>query len=154
MAVIMDGKALAKEIREKLKLEVEKLKEKDIFPKLAVIMVGNDAASAVYVKNKSKACNEVGIEFEEFLLSEETRMEELLNLINELNLRKDIHGILLQSPIPKHLDIEKAFEAIDFRKDVDGFTAINVGKLALNKPTFISCTPHGVIKILEKYNIE
>ena len=154
MAIIMDGKALAKEIREKLKLEVEKLKENGIFPKLAVIMVGNDPASAVYVKNKSKACNEVGIEFEEFMLSEETSMEKLLNLINELNLRKDIHGILLQSPIPKHLDIQKAFEAIDYRKDVDGFTAINVGNLALNNPKFISCTPYGVIKLLEKYNIE
>ena len=154
MAIIMDGKALAKEIREKLKLEVEKLKENGIFPKLAVIMVGNDPASAVYVKNKSKACNEVGIEFEEFMLSEETSMEKLLNLINELNLRKDIYGILLQSPIPKHLDIQKAFEAIDYRKDVDGFTAINVGNLALNNPKFISCTPYGVIKLLEKYNIE
>ena len=154
MAVIMDGKALAKEIREKIKIEVEELKEKGIFPRLAVIMVGEDPASAVYVRNKSKACNEAGIEFEEFLLPEQTTMDELLNLINELNARKDIHGILLQSPIPEHLDIEKAFETIDYRKDVDGFTAINVGNLALNKPTFISCTPHGVIKILEKYNID
>ena len=154
MAVLMDGKALAKEIRENLKKEVEELKENGIFPKLAVIMVGEDPASAVYVRNKSKACNEAGIEFEEFLLKEQTNMDELLNLIKELNNRNDIHGILLQSPIPKHLDIEKAFETIDYKKDVDGFTAINVGNLTLNKPTFISCTPHGVIKILEKYNIE
>lgn len=153
MAQIMDGKSLAKEIRENIKVEVEELKKNGIYPRLAVIMVGEDPASAVYVRNKSKACNEAGIEFEEFLLPEETTMKELLNLINELNGRKDIHGILLQSPIPKHLDIEKAFETIDYRKDVDGFTAINVGNLALNKPTFISCTPHGVIKILEKYNI-
>ena len=154
MAVLMDGKALAKEIREDLKKEVEELKENGIFPKLAVIMVGEDPASAVYVRNKSKACNEAGIEFEEFLLKEQTNMDELLHLIKELNNRNDIHGILLQSPIPKHLDIEKAFETIDYKKDVDGFTAINVGNLTLNKPTFISCTPHGVIKILEKYNIE
>ena len=154
MAVLMDGKALAKEIREDLRKEVERLKEEGVFPKLAVIMVGEDPASAVYVRNKSKACNEAGIEFEEFLLKEQTNMDELLNLIKELNNRNDIHGILLQSPIPKHLDIEKAFETIDYKKDVDGFTAINVGNLTLNKPTFISCTPHGVIKILEKYNIE
>lgn len=154
MAVLMDGKALAKEIREDLRKEVERLKEEGVFPKLAVIMVGEDPASAVYVKNKSKACNEAGIEFEEFLLPEQTDMDELLNLIKELNNRNDIHGILLQSPIPKHLDIEKAFETINYKKDVDGFTAINVGNLTLNKPTFISCTPHGVIKILEKYNIE
>ena len=154
MSILLDGKGLAKEIREELKLEVDNLKTNGIFPKLAVIMVGNDAASTVYVRNKSKACNEVGIEYEEFMLTEATKMDELLKLINELNLREDIHGILLQSPIPKHLDIEKAFEAIDYRKDVDGFTSINVGNLALNKPTFISCTPHGVMKILEKYNIE
>ena len=154
MAQIMDGKSLAKEIRENIRIEVEELKKSGIYPRLAVIMVGEDPASAVYVRNKSKACNEAGIEFEEFLLPKETTMEELLNLINELNGRKDIHGILLQSPIPEHLDIEKAFETIDYRKDVDGFTAINVGNLALNKPTFISCTPHGVIKILEKYNIK
>ena len=153
MSVLMDGKTLAKEIREGIKVEVEELKQNGIFPRLAVIMVGEDPASAVYVRNKSKACNEAGIEFEEFLLPEQTTMDELLNLINELNNRKDIHGILLQSPIPKHLDIEKAFETIDYRKDVDGFTAVNVGNLSLNKPTFISCTPHGVIKILEKYNI-
>lgn len=153
MAIIIDGKALAKEIREELKKEVEKLKEKGIFPKLAVIMVGNNPASAIYIKNKSKACNKAGIAFEEFLLPEQITMQELLNLIKDLNKRDDIHGILLQSPIPNHLNIQEAFETIDYRKDVDGFTAINVGKLALNMPTFISCTPYGIITILEKYNI-
>lgn len=153
MANIMDGKSLAKKIREQIKEEVDKLKEKNIFPKLAVIMVGEDPASKVYVRNKSKACNDVGIEYEEFLLNENITMEELLNLIKKLNERKDIHGILLQSPIPKPLDIYTAFETIDFRKDVDGFHPINIGRLALNRQTFISCTPHGVMKLLEEYNI-
>lgn len=154
MAIIMDGKALSKKVREQVKMEVDRLKQKNIFPKLAVIMVGEDPASKVYVRNKSKACLDTGIEYEEFLLSENTSMEELLKLINELNERKDIHGILLQSPIPKELDIYAAFETIDFRKDVDGFHPINVGRLTLNKQTFISCTPHGVMKLLEEYNID
>lgn len=153
MATIMDGKEISKKIREQVKEEVNKLKEKNIFPKLAVIMVGQDPASKVYVKNKSKACLDTGIEYEEFLLDENTSMEELLKLIKELNERKDIHGILLQSPIPKHLDIYTAFEAIDFRKDVDGFNPINIGRLTLKRQTFISCTPYGVMKLLEEYKI-
>lgn len=152
--VIIDGKALSKKIRGQVKEEVEILDKKGIKPKLAVIMVGEDPASKVYVRNKSKACNEAGIEYEEFILNENIEMDELLSLIESLNNRKDIHGILLQSPIPKHLDIDKAFEAIDYRKDVDGFHPINIGKLALNKQTFISCTPHGVMKMLEEYEIE
>src|SRR5574344_3129196 len=119
MAIIINGKELAAKVRANLKIEVDELKEKGIFPKLAVIMVGNDSASAVYVRNKSKACNEIGVEFEEFLLPENTTREELLNLIEELNNRKDVNGILLQSPIPKHLDIREAFNAIDYKKDVD-----------------------------------
>ena len=154
MAEIIDGKALAKKIRAELKLEVDELKKKGINPKLAVIMVGEDKASKVYVKNKSKACEEIGVEFEEFLLKEDTKMEELLGLINELNNRADVHGILLQSPIPKHLNINKAFNAIDYRKDVDGFNPINVGKLVIGEDCFISCTPLGVIKMLEEYGIE
>ena len=117
-------------------------------------MVGEDKASKVYVKNKSKACTEVGISYEEFLLPENTTMEELLQTIEMLNEREDVHGILLQSPIPKHLDILTAFESIDFRKDVDGFHPINIGRLALNRQTFISCTPHGVMRLLEEYHVE
>ncbi len=154
MAVIIDGKSLAKKIRMELKEEVDKLKKKNIYPKLAVIMVGDDKASKVYVKNKSKACEEIGIEYEEFLLNSNITMDELLNLIEELNERKDIHGILLQSPIPKHLDINKAFNKIDYKKDVDGFNPINVGKLVIGEDSFISCTPYGVIKMLEEYGIE
>ena len=153
MAIIMDGKFLAKEIRNNIKLEVENLKQNNIYPKLAVIMVGNDPASLIYVKNKSNACNEVGIEFEEILLPENVSIDQLVDVINELNSRNDIHGILLQSPIPKHLDISKAFDTIDYRKDVDGFTAINNGKLSLNQTTFIPCTANGIIRILENYNI-
>ncbi len=152
--MIIDGKAFSKKIRGQVKEEVEVLNKKGIKPKLAVIMVGEDPASKVYVRNKSKACNEAGIEYEEFILNENTEMDELLNLIENLNNRKDIHGILLQSPIPKHLNIDKAFGTIDYRKDVDGFHPINIGKLALNKQTFISCTPHAVMKMLEEYEIE
>lgn len=150
---IINGKELAKKIRENLKIEVDELKKKGINPKLAVIMVGEDKASAVYVRNKSKACNEIGIEFEEFLKDSSTTQEELIKLIKELNERKDIHGILLQSPIPKGLNIREAFNTIDYRKDVDGFNPVNVGKLSIGEDAFISCTPYGVIKMLEEYNI-
>lgn len=150
---LMDGKALAKDIRQNLKEEVNKLKEHRINPKLAVIMVGDDKASAVYVKNKSKACDEIGIEYEEYLLKSDTTMDELLALIEKLNEDTNIDGILLQSPIPKHLDIDEAFRTISPNKDVDGFNPVNVGKLSLNQDCFISCTPYGIIKMLETYNV-
>ena len=154
MATIIDGKALAKKIREELKKEVDNLKQKNIFPKLAVIMVGDDPSSKIYVRNKSKACEEVGIEYEEHLLDADIEMKELLDLIDDLNNREDITGILLQSPIPKNLDIDLAFRSIKPEKDVDGFNPINVGKLSLGQDCFISCTPFGVMKMLEEYNIE
>ena len=154
MAEIINGKELAQKIRLEVKEEVKELKAKGIEPKLSVIMVGTDKASEVYVRNKSKACEEIGIAFEEFLLSEETTMKELLALIEKLNNRKDIHGILLQSPIPKHLDIRKAFNSINYKKDVDGFHPINVGKLVLGEEGFVSCTPAGVMEMLKEYNIE
>ena len=150
----MNGKELAKEIRGNLKIEVEELKKQGIIPKLAVIMIGDDKASQVYVRNKSKACDEIGIEYEEYLKDASTTQEELLNLIDELNEREDISGILLQSPIPKHLDIREAFNRIDYKKDVDGFNPVNVGKLAIGEDCFISCTPYGVVKLLEANNIE
>ena len=150
---VINGKELAKKIREGLKDEVIKLKERNINPKLAVIMVGQDKASEVYVRNKSKACQEIGIEFEEFYLEETITQKELMDLINNLNERKDVHGILLQSPIPEHLDIREAFNSIDYRKDVDGFNPINVGKLSIGEDGFISCTPYGVVKMLEEYDI-
>ena len=150
---LIDGKELAKKIRANLKTEVDELRKQGITPKLAVIMVGDDKASSVYVRNKSRACNEIGIEFEEFLKGQDTTQEELLSLIQELNKREDVHGILLQSPIPQHLDIREAFNLIDYKKDVDGFNPVNVGRLSIGEDAFISCTPHGVIRMLEEYNI-
>lgn len=154
MYQLIDGKELSKKIRKELKLEADRLRQKKIIPKLAVILVGDDSASKVYIRNKSKACEDVGVEFEEILLDSNTSMEKLLSIIDELNVRKDINGILLQSPIPKGLDIQEAFERIDYKKDVDGFNPINVGKLMIGQDTFISCTPYGIIKMLEAYNIE
>lgn len=152
--MIINWKELAGKIRSNLKLEVEGMAKQGIIPKLAVIMVGDNKASEVYVRNKSKACNEIGIEFEEFLKDESTSQEELIELIDTLNNREDIHGILLQSPIPKHLDIREAFNRINPKKDVDGFHPINVGKLSIGEDSFISCTPYGIMKMLEAYNIQ
>ena len=154
MAILMDGKAVAQKVRENVRVEVEKLKEQGINPKLSVIMVGNDSASAVYVRNKSNACKKAGIEFDEYLLPEETKEEELIELIEKLNKDDSVHGILLQSPVPKHINIDRAFDTISPKKDVDGFNAVNVGRLTIGQDCFISCTPYGIIKILEEYNIE
>jgi len=154
MAVIIDGKKLAQEIRADLKIKCEELKEKGINPKLAVIMVGDDKASQVYVRNKSKVCEETGVEFEEHLLPANIEQKVLIDLIEKLNQDQKVHGILLQSPIPKHLDINEAFGAISPDKDVDGFNPVNVGKLCLNQDTFVSCTPYGVMRMFEAYNID
>ena len=154
MATIIDGKELARKIRSNLKIDCEEIKKKGVNPKLAVILVGDDKASKVYVKNKNKACEDVGIEFEEHILEAEINQKQLIDLIEELNNRKDIHGILLQSPIPSHLDINEAFRKISPDKDVDGFNPISVGKLSLNQDTFVSCTPYGIMKMFEEYNID
>lgn len=154
MGKILDGKLLAKKIRANLKIEVDELKSNGVTPKLAVIMVGDDSSSKIYVRNKSIACEEVGIEYEEHLLPTSVEMDELLNLIKELNNREDVTGILLQSPIPRHLDINKAIQEISYKKDVDGFNPINVGKLILNQDCLVSCTPYGIVKLLEEYNID
>lgn len=154
MAEIINGKKLAKEIREDLKIKCEELKERGIKPKLAVIMVGDDRASQVYIRNKSKVCDEIGIEFEEHLLDADIEQKVLIDLIEKLNQDKNIHGILLQSPIPKHLDINEAFRTIAPEKDVDGFNPLNVGKMCLNQETFVSCTPYGIMKMFEAYDID
>ena len=154
MGEMMNGKKIAKETREKLKIKCDELKAKGINPKFAAIMVGNDNASQIYIRNKSKACEEIGIEFEEYLLSEKIEQKELIEKIKELNNRKDIHGILLQSPIPANLDINEAFRTIAPEKDVDGFNPLNIGKLCLNQDTFVSCTPYGIMKLFEAYGIE
>lgn len=150
MYTIIDGKKLAQKIRLELKTEAEKFKAR---PKLAVILVGNDPASKIYVRNKNKACEEVGINYEEHVLEETTKMEDLLQLIDRLNSDDSINGILLQAPLPKHLEINRAFEEISPIKDVDGFNPINIGKLLIGEDAFISCTPYGIIKMLEEYNI-
>ena len=154
MGEMINGKKLAKETREKLKTKCDELKERGINPKFVAIMVGNDNASQIYIRNKSKACEEIGIEFEEYLLSENIEQKELIEKIKELNNRKDIHGILLQSPIPANLDINEAFRTIAPEKDVDGFNPLNIGKLCLNQDTFVSCTPFGIMKMFEAYGIE
>ena len=154
MAVIIDGKELAKKIRANLKIECEELKKKNINSKLAVIMVGEDPASKVYVRNKSRACEDVGIKYEEYLLDSKITQKELIELIEKLNNDKTINGILLQSPIPSNLDINEAFRTISPQKDVDGFNPVNVGKLVLNQDTFVSCTPYGIMKMFEEYDID
>ena len=154
MAEIINGKKLAKEIREDLKAKCDELKERGIKPKLAVVMVGDDKASQVYVRNKSKVCDEIGIEFEEHLLAENIEQKVLIEVLEKLNKDNNVHGILLQSPIPAHLDINEAFRTIVPEKDVDGFNPINVGKLCLNQDTFVSCTPYGIMKMFEAYNID
>ncbi len=154
MAVIIDGKELAKKIRANLKIECEELKKKNINSKLAVIMVGDDPASKVYVRNKSRACEDVGIEYEEYLLDANITQKELIELIQKLNNDKTVNGILLQSPIPSNLDINEAFRKISPEKDVDGFNPVNVGRLVLNQDTFVSCTPYGIMKMFEEYNID
>lgn len=153
MSVIIDGKALAQKIKNNLKDEVINLKKNGINPKLAVIMVGEDKASKIYIRNKRIACEETGIECEEYLLDKSITMDKLLNLIEELNNDKQIHGILLQSPLPKNLDINLAFQKISPQKDIDGFNPINVGKISMGQDAFISCTPYGVTKLLEEYKI-
>lgn len=154
MVQIIDGKLLAKKIRENLSKETKRLKEKGIIPNLAVIMIGNNEASKIYVKNKSRACEEVGIAFKEYLLDNNTSQEELLELIDKLNKDKEINGILLQSPIPKPLNIQEAFNKIDNIKDVDGFNPCNVGKLCIGEDGFIPCTPLGIMRMFEEYKIE
>lgn len=154
MAIVIDGKELAKKIRANLKIECEELKRKNINSKLAVIMVGDDPASKVYVRNKSRACEDVGIEYEEYLLDSKITQNKLIDLIKKLNQDKTINGILLQSPVPSSLNINEAFRTISPEKDVDGFNPVNVGKLVLNQDTFVSCTPYGIMKMFDEYNID
>lgn len=152
MATLIDGKALAAKVRKEIRHRIEK---EGIKAKLAVILVGNDDASVVYVRNKSRACEKVGIEFEEYKLSEETTQEELISLIDKLNNDKKTTGILLQYPIPKHLNVQEAFNRISPIKDVDGFNPINVGLRTIgDKEGFVPCTPLGIMELFKEYDIE
>lgn len=154
MAQIIDGKELAKKIRKELKDDVQVLKEKGVNPKLAVILVGEDPASQVYVRNKSKACEKVGIEFEEYIFENSITESELIKTIEKLNNDKTVHGILVQCPLPKTINTNKVLRSILPNKDVDGFHPVNVGNLSIGEDTFISCTPYGIVKMIEEYNIQ
>ena len=154
MAQIIDGKQVSRQVRERVSAETEKLKEKGITPGLAVIIVGEDPASQVYVRNKEKACEEVGFYSEKFALPENTTQEELNALVKELNERKEINGILCQLPLPKHINEDKVVKAISPKKDVDGFHPQNVGALVIGEQGFVSCTPAGIIQLLKRSNIE
>ena len=152
---LIDGKAVSAEIRKELEVEVKKLKEeKGITPGLAVVLVGEDPASKTYVASKEKACEKIGIYSEGHKLSADTSEEDLLKLIDELNNKDEIDGILVQLPLPSHIDEKKVLDKISPEKDVDGFHPINVGKLSIGEEAFIPCTPHGVIKLMEHENIE
>lgn len=154
MATIIDGKAVSAAIKEEIKNEVASLKQQGSEVCLAVIQVGNNPASTVYVGNKKKACEFVGIKSLAYELPEETTQEELLALIDKLNNDKAVNGILVQLPLPKHIDEDTVTESIAPIKDVDGFHPVNVGNLSIGKKGFISCTPYGIIKLLERNNIE
>lgn len=151
---ILDGKAVSLKVKESVKVRAEELKKFGVEPTLAVVLVGEDKASQTYVRAKEKACNEYGIKSVAHRLSENTTQAELLALINVLNLDDSIHGILVQLPLPKHIDTNTVLATIDPAKDVDGFHAVNVGKLVSGLDGFVPCTPLGVMEILKEYGIE
>lgn len=154
MAQIIDGKMISTQIKEELKEKVAAMKAEGTEVTLAVILVGNDPASSVYVGNKKKACEYIGIRSLAYELGEETTEKELLDLIGELNGRKDVNGILVQLPLPGHIDEDKVIGAIHPSKDVDGFHPQSVGALCIGQPGFVSCTPAGIIQLLKRSNIE
>ena len=153
MAIIIDGKKVSAQVKEQVRIETEELVKKGIKPGLAVIIVGDDPASRVYVNNKKKACEKVGFLSKEFALPATTTQEELLALVNELNEDKEINGILCQLPLPKGLDEKAVIEAISPLKDVDAFHASNVGKIMIGDYDFLPCTPAGVMEMLHSYII-
>jgi methylenetetrahydrofolate dehydrogenase (NADP+)/methenyltetrahydrofolate cyclohydrolase len=154
MPQIIDGKKISAEIKDELKAKVSELKEKGIEGALAVIQVGSDPASSVYVRNKKKACEYIGIRSLSYELPEDTSEEELLSLIRQLNSDDSVDGILVQLPVPKHISEEKIIAAISPKKDVDGFNPENVGRLVTGAQGFISCTPAGIIELLKRTGID
>ena len=153
-AQIIDGKQIAGTIREEVKIKTDALKSKGITPCLAVILVGGDPASVSYVTGKQKALAEAGMKDRSVRLPGNTTEQELISLIRDLNADKSVHGILVQLPLPRHIDEEKVILAIDPAKDVDGFHPANAGNLLIGKKTFLPCTPHGIIVLLKRMNIE
>ncbi|MBR7088989.1 MAG: bifunctional methylenetetrahydrofolate dehydrogenase/methenyltetrahydrofolate cyclohydrolase FolD [Lachnospiraceae bacterium] len=154
MAKIIDGKAISQAVKDEIKAKTAELQAKGITATLAVILVGEDPASQVYVKNKKKACEYCGIRSLSYELPADTTEDKLLGLIDELNKRDDVNGILVQLPLPKGMDEDKILDAISPDKDVDGFHPVNVGKLSIGKKGFVSCTPAGVIQLLKRSDIE
>lgn len=154
-AELLDGAAVAQQLKEEVALEIERLLQvHEVQPCLAAVRVGDDHASAVYVRNKMRACEEVGIRSEHHALAATTTAGELADLIESLNTRNDVDGILVQLPLPKHLDETGIIEAINPEKDVDGFHPVTVGRLALGRPTFVPCTPAGIIELLVRTKIQ
>jgi methylenetetrahydrofolate dehydrogenase (NADP+)/methenyltetrahydrofolate cyclohydrolase len=151
---IIDGKKISNDIKEELKDEVTQLKSQGIIPCLAVVLVGNNEASKVYVKHKKRACEYVGMKSLSYELPEETTESELLALINQLNEDKTVHGILVQLPVPKHINEDKVIMAISPSKDVDGFHPTSVGNLSIGRDGFVSCTPAGIIELLKRSHVE
>lgn len=154
MAKIIDGKMISQQIKDELRKQAMALKEKGTAVTLAVVQVGNDPASCVYVKNKKKGCEYIGIGSLSYELPEETAQQELLELVEELNHKKEVNGILVQLPLPAHIDEDAVIRAIDPKKDVDGFHPQSVGALCIGQPGFVSCTPAGIIQLLKRSNIE
>ena len=152
-AQMLDGKAMSAELREELALRVQRVKGKGVTPGLAVILVGEDPASQVYVRNKEKACAQVGMLSEVYRMPESTTQEELLEKVRELAGRREVHGILVQLPLPKHIDESSVINAIPPEKDVDAFHPENVGRLMLGLPRFLPCTPAGIMALLRAYGI-
>ncbi len=153
-AQLLEGKRTAEAIKQQVARDVRRLREKGITPTLAAVLVGEDPASAVYVRNKVQACADVGISSEKMELSASTTTAELLAIVNELNARDTVDGILVQLPLPRHIDDQQIIEAIDPAKDVDAFHPNNVGLLAMGRPRFVPCTPAGIIELLDQNNIE
>ena len=155
MSIILDGKTLAQSTEQKLLERVQKIKEtKGFVPILATILVGSDPASGTYVKMKGNACERVGMKSIKVELDQKTTTVELLDEINKLNKNPEVHGILLQHPVPEQIDERLCFDAIDIKKDVDGVTSLGFGKMVMNEPAFGSCTPQGIMRLLEKYEID
>lgn len=153
-AILMDGKALSAKVRGQILEETHQLEQRGVRPGLAVILVGEDPASQVYVRNKEKACAECGFYSEKYVLPAETSEKELLGLIAELNQNERIHGILCQLPLPSHISEQAVIAAIDPKKDVDAFHPVNVGRILIGDYDFVPCTPAGVMELLDEYNID
>jgi methylenetetrahydrofolate dehydrogenase (NADP+) / methenyltetrahydrofolate cyclohydrolase len=154
MPLLIDGKKISTEIKDELKITVEELKKQGVETCLAVIQVGDDPASSIYVRNKKRACAYVGIESLSYELPEETTEEELVKLVKELNENDNVHGILVQLPLPKHINADTIIRTISPDKDVDGFHPESVGRLCIGEPGFVSCTPAGIIQLLKRSGIE